>query len=429
AAPAAGHQPSFTFPTNQCSSQSQCASQPRAALAAGFDHSCAVASNGNVSCWGNNASNKLGVASGASYAKAQVLSGLSNARAVTAGLEHGCAVTSAGALYCWGDNTYGQLGTGNNTAATTATAVPSLTTGVASVVAGAHHTCALLTTGAVKCFGRNDKGQLGDTTLVDRNAPVTPLAAHAKVLTASGGHTCAYTDDGATRDVKCWGDNVSGQLGVAAATLAPDTWSATPRSVSAVPGGELPNIRALVAGGGNATVAPAAPLYFGHTCALLASGEAVCWGANGHGQLGGGTTGGSTDGTGVTPLSAAATTLTNIASLSAGERFTCALKTDRSTVCWGQNGFGQFGDDTTTDSAYATPAFGLGGAVSLVAGAQHACVLRWGGNVECSGKGTAGQLGDNSTLSSDLPVGVLTQAEAVFGAQWQRCEAITVSTP
>lgn len=422
-AAAPGHQPSFNFPTDSCSSQSQCATQARAVVAAGFDHSCAVGSNGALQCWGNNANNKLGIAAGASYSKAQAVSGLTGVRSVALGEAHGCAVNSSGALFCWGDNTHGQLGTGNNSPASTPVAVPSLSSGVAAVVAGSFHTCALRTNGEVACFGRNNTGQLGDGTTTNSNSPVIPIAAHAKALTAAGLHTCAFTDNGAgATDVKCWGDNTTDQLGVGNTTA----YSHTPMGVNALPAPDLPNVRALAAGGGEVT-----GTGFGHTCALLSNGRAHCWGANGHGQLGSGSTGGPTNGagTGITPLEALATPLENIASLSAGERFTCALKTNRTVACWGQNANGQFGNASDVDSSYATPALGGAQALALSSGKAHSCAVLWGGGVQCAGEGMLGKLGNNTTAQSTVPVSVLNEAESALGGQWRRCEAIAVSEP
>ena len=82
--------------------------------------------------------------------------------AITAGESHTCALTTTGAIKCWGDNQYGQLGDGSTTSRTTPVDVTGMSAGIAAITAGYYHTCALTTTGAIKCWGRNNYGQLGD---------------------------------------------------------------------------------------------------------------------------------------------------------------------------------------------------------------------------------------------------------------------------
>ena len=140
------------------------------------------------------------------------MSGLSSGVAsIAAGYDDTCALTTGGAVKCWGYNGHGELGDGSTTDSTTPVDVSGLTSGVAGIAAGWDHTCALTTGGAVKCWGDNFYGQLGDTTTTDRSTPADVSGVSSGVVVAAGTyHTCALITGGG---VKCWGDNAYGQLG------------------------------------------------------------------------------------------------------------------------------------------------------------------------------------------------------------------------
>jgi alpha-tubulin suppressor-like RCC1 family protein len=94
------------------------------------------------------------------------------AAAIIVGGSHTCVLTKAGGVKCWGDNSHGQLGDATTVNRNAPVDVAGLASGVAAVVAGGSHTCALISGGAVKCWGSNGNGQLGDGTTIDRNIPV-----------------------------------------------------------------------------------------------------------------------------------------------------------------------------------------------------------------------------------------------------------------
>jgi alpha-tubulin suppressor-like RCC1 family protein len=234
-------------------------------VSSGSNHTCAV-QNGGAQCWGSNSSGQLGYG-GYNHSPTPVnVSGLSSGVAFLAlGNEHSCALTSSGGVKCWGRNAAGQLGDNSNTESPVPVDVFGLTSGIVAITAGYEHTCALTVGGGVKCWGRNDSGQLGHNDTANRVAPVDVVGLSSGVisLSAGGGHTCAVTADG---DVKCWGGNGGGALGDGTYTNR-----SVPTDVLGLSGYGL-----RVSGGGN------------HTCAILVDGDVKCWGQNESGQLGNG---------------------------------------------------------------------------------------------------------------------------------------------
>jgi len=238
-----------------------------AAVSAGAYFSCALTTNGDVRCWGINNFGQLGDGTN-THSKLPVdVSGLgSGATAVGAGYEHACAVTAAGGVRCWGQNVYGQLGDGSTTNSNTAVDVVGLASGVAAVSAGLRHTCALTTSGGVKCWGSNDQGRLGDGSFVDSNVPVDvdSLSSGVAAVSAGGHHTCALMVNGGA---KCWGDDQFGEVGND-------------------PTGGNHNVPVDVSGLTSGVVDVSAGDL--HACSISAAGDGKCWGYNYHGQLGDG---------------------------------------------------------------------------------------------------------------------------------------------
>jgi alpha-tubulin suppressor-like RCC1 family protein len=127
---------------------------------------------GAVKCWGSNSNGQLGDGTAVTRSSAVDVSGLvSGVAAIAAGHDHSCALTTAGAMKCWGDNYHGQLGDGTTVSRSTPIEVTGLASGVAAIAVGDYFTCALTTAGAVKCWGRNLDGELGDGTTTSRSAP------------------------------------------------------------------------------------------------------------------------------------------------------------------------------------------------------------------------------------------------------------------
>lgn len=350
-------------------------------IAAGHSHTCAVTGVGEVECWGNNEHGELGNSTTTASLHVPVyVSGLnSRVRAVVAGWGHTCALTTSGGVKCWGYNQNGELGNGTNTSSNKPVDVRGLSTGVKSLEAGDDHTCAVMESGGVKCWGFNEYGQLGDGTAIDRNTPVDVqgIIPPVVMVAAGWGHTCALTSQGS---VKCWGNNHYGQVG---------------------DGSSIENLHTPVNVAGLAYGVTAISADGGHTCALLDRGVLVCWGNNKYGQLG--------DGTAEVrevPVPVVGLT-TGIAKVVAGWNNTCVVKTSGDLVCWGWNYYGQLGNGIRTTSTRPVDAGELVyGVTELALGWGHTCVITDIGGVQCWGLNENGQIGDGSTSDAFLPVDV-----------------------
>jgi len=196
------------------------------AIAAGETHTCAAKSNGTVWCWGLNASGQLGDGTTTNRLSATQVPGLSGVVTLAAGDFHTCAIQAQGTMYCWGANNAGQLGDGSKVDRPSPVQVMS---NVMRVAAGASHTCALAAndlthyptaSGPIYCWGRNQEGQLGDGTTVDRLSPGQAALTDAMSLSAGRSHNCAIRSNG---ELLCWGDNSAGQLGTGFTATQPQT--------------------------------------------------------------------------------------------------------------------------------------------------------------------------------------------------------------
>jgi alpha-tubulin suppressor-like RCC1 family protein len=345
----------------------------------GDSHTCAVVEIGRVLCWGSNAFGQVGDGRNGLRLVPVNVNGLSmNLAAVSAGGLHTCALTSVGGVKCWGNNAYGQLGDGTTTDRVSPVDVVGLSSSVVAIAAGGFHTCALLIDGTVKCWGNNVAGQLGDGTNTSRSVPVeVPDLTSVTALAAGMYFTCSASTLGR---VHCWGDNNSGQLGDG--TLEERS---TPHRVNAL----LDLFITDLAAGED------------HICALSSGGLVKCWGANGFGQLGDGTTTKQLQPVDVLGLSGGVTALT------AGNNHTCALASGNTAKCWGSNTYGQLGDGTGVQSLTPVIVAGLAGnVIKLSAGGLHTCAEVDGGVLECWGDNWTGQLGNGSTVGSISPVNV-----------------------
>lgn len=369
------------------------------AIAAGTTHTCALTMTGAVYCWGSNSSGRLGDGTTTNRPTPVAVSGLnSNVVAIAAGEDHTCAVTSAGGAYCWGSNTYGQLGDNTTVSRNTPVAVTGLSSGVVAIGAGNYHSCALISSGAVQCWGRNNQGQLGDNSHTDRLTPALVSGTTSAVKIAVGGqHTCSLDNAGG---VYCWGNNSYGQIG--------DNGSTNTDRLTPVP------VSDLAVG---VTSISASDNY--HTCALTNSGAVFCWGANDKGQLGDES---ATDRRVPVLVSGLGS---GVVAITTGGDHSCALTNAGSVQCWGYNIFSQLGNNSPVERRTPVTVASLSpDVVAIAARNYHSCVLSAVGGVHCWGDNTYGQLGDGSVKQRLLPVavtGLNTNVTAVAVGEYHTC--------
>ncbi len=362
-----------------------------ATVAAGWDHSCAITSLGGVKCWGENSSGQLGDGTRVTRLTPTGVTDLSSGVvSIAAGVAHTCAITSSGGVKCWGFNFYGQLGDGTQIESSVPIEVTGLSSGVQAIAAGSFHTCALTSSGGVKCWGSNDAGQLGDGTRLGRSVPtdVSGLSTGVVAVASGWAHTCALLSTGSLR---CWGENQNGQLG-----NGERLDRLTPTDVTGLSSGVV----YMAAGAA-------------HTCAITSSGDVKCWGQNGSGQLGTGTYSDRLTPTDVIDLSS------GIVSLATGGFHTCALATSGGVKCWGSNLFGELGDGTTITGNRPADVSGLSSGVTAIsAGGDHTCALTHQGGVKCWGRNEAGQIGNGTRTIKLTPTDVagLTAGQATVAA-------------
>jgi len=392
------------------------ASPATAQIVTGGNHACSLKSDGTVFCWGLNTSGQLGNNTNTqSTVAGQVLDStgnvfLSNIVQIDAGTNFTCALTSTGEVYCWGDNGYGQLGNNSVTATNLPVQVHGVgdsgfISGISQIALSADGVCALVAAdGSLLCWGAGLYGQIGNG--LQTNINKTPLA----VQDVGGGgtltgvaqvgkgnkHTCAVKTD---HTAYCWGQNTNGKLGDNTVTLR-----TTPVQVHGV-----------FDSGMLADVAQISPSDGHFTCARKTDGTAFCWGLNSSGQLGLNST--TATSTPAQVLGVGGTgTLTDVAQITVGNAYACAVKTDGTVFCWGLNTYGPLGDGSRTQRNAPVQVIGVGSAGNLTSVAAvdalsaTTCASKTDGTVYCWGYGSEGQLGVNNGTGNafnEVPLQVL----------------------
>ena len=398
-------------------------------IAAGGWNSCALTTDTNqVWCWGQGSDGQLGNNSSTSiqatpvgvienaptfYNKplhAPAFPGGQYLNRISMGASHSCALTVSGAVLCWGDRTSGQLGdggsiTGSQSGPATVSGIDGVNLKATEIAAGDYFSCAILQSGEVRCWGDDSGGQLGDGGSGTQNAPVSVsgidgVSQKAIAIATGASHSCAILQSG---QVLCWGDNSYGQLGDGSGMSQP-----APSQVFGIDG--ITQKAISIAAG---TV---------HSCAVLDSGQVLCWGDNSYGQLGDGssfdfiTTGTFTPSAVPVPVVGIDGTSLKATAVSVSYSHSCAVLTSGKMLCWGDNDYGQLGD--AQGSVYYEPAVGdlfyytsvpvsvagIDGiserALSLATSSGRTCAVMSSGEVQCWGYRDSGALGDGDDVTA-----------------------------
>lgn len=373
-------------------------------MSLGGNHTCVRLDHGKIMCWGNGDDGRTGYASESNLGDDELgntggfISIGGDVLDLITGISHTCALLPGG-VRCFGRPLNGQLGYGNTTIIgddelPSTVGFVDFGAGVDQIASGSgsFHSCAILDTGALACWGRAGDGRLGyaagaqEQDVGDNETPAQwlaqfgPVEVGGQVVEVATGfsHTCARLQNGS---VRCWGEANNGQLGYGNANRIGDN--------------EDPSAVGPVALG-----APAVQIAAGwlHNCALLDTDQIKCWGRGNEGRLGYGNV--AWVGLVNTPAAVGFVDVGGTPTkISAGSAHTCVLRDDGTVVCWGfgargQLGYGNvtnIGDNETPASAGAVPVGGT--VVDIVAEGNHTCALLDSGQIKCWGDAGEGRLG------------------------------------
>jgi alpha-tubulin suppressor-like RCC1 family protein len=359
-------------------------------IATGEYTTCGIKTNGTLWCWGSDAAGALGngATTGNQSAPSQEATGSTNWTQVNVGTNHNCAVKTDGTLWCWGSDWQGKLGNGA-TVGDQVTPVQEVTaaTDWAQVAAEGNHSCAIKTDNTLWCWGQETEGQLGNgATASNQDTPVQEVTAATDwaQVDLGGAHSCAIKTGGT---LWCWGQDTQGHLGNGAATGNQDT-----------------PVQEVTAATDWAQVG----IGIHHSCAVKTGGTLWCWGRGFEGQIGDGL-GAETD-----SPSQEATLSTDWKQVNADHYHSCAVKTNGTAWCWGGDGSsGKLGDgpELLQKNAPVQEATGATDWTQIDAGFTHSCALTTNGTYSCWGDDTYGQLGNGSSTGAQLsPTQELTSA-------------------
>jgi len=363
-------------------------------LSLGKSHTCALNAAGKALCWGSNESGQIGNNQETEkYTTPQYVDGDAAFVSINSGNDHNCGIKVDGKAYCWGRNDRGQVG---NNATADKQIKPELVDGghfFTKLSLGESHTCALDAAGFAHCWGANTKGQIGDDTNNDRWSPTQITASDSNFYGISLGqeHSCAINQNG---EISCWGAYGKGQTGTGNNT----EYVLTPTAVFGN------HSFTAVSAGGNSS------------CGLKIDGAVYCWGSNLKGQLG--------DNSGaekhLTPVAIETNLLEHsieLAQITAGNLHTCGLKLNGKAYCWGRNMQGQLGIGFAGPHSHPKPIQVVGGPLfkELSLGDTHSCGLTVEGDAYCWGYNQYGQVGNGATTFDQVNAISLVSGNHKFG--------------
>lgn len=345
--------------------------------------------SGTAYCWGLNNNGELGIGvAGGSYLTPELVSGgFTDWTMLSMETSHACGVRANGRAYCWGMNADGRLGDGSTTQRTVPTEVSGANTDWTNISAGNTSSCGIRG-GRLYCWGLKNNGAMGDGTLTTGNQ-LTPIEVAGgfsdwKTVNVSGGHQCAAR---ATGEYYCWGLNDAGQVGDGTTAMV-----LAPKEIAGINGcapGETCSLKYPVAG--DDTI-----------CSIASSGRLYCWGGGGSGALG---TGGITSKS--TPVEVHGG-FSDWTAIDGNNQLMCGIRNQGKAYCWGLNNNGQIGDGTNTPRLIPTEVSGnlKFSMINADDGNGNACAITHDKKLYCWGDNAFGQVGDNTTVDKNVPTQV-----------------------
>lgn len=433
-------------------------------IVSGADHSCVIASDNNVYCWGNNYNGQLGDNTWSTKTEpvaVNTANGVSElygltVKSIDAGRNHNCVIASDNKVYCWGNNYYGQLG--NNDTFDQNVPVAVITAGSdmvgktakydasrTTISAGQNHSCVIANEDSYPyCWGLNYNGQIGNSSWTNSLIPEAVTMSGVlsgktvKSIENGGYNTCAIASDD---NAYCWGYGYYGGLG-----NSENSNYSSPQAITTT--GALSGKTMLSMSGG----------YY-HVCAIASDNLMYCWGYNYYAQLGNNSTINANAAVAVINDGVVLESLTSVGKSSllrssdkstwrqytqtnrknllehiskgwflsqkieVGHYHSCGINLDNLAYCWGGNTRGQLGANSVIDYSYpfaVNTASGISGlynmtVISIDAGDRFSCVKASDNNAYCWGQNDNGQIGDNSWSQRNAPVAVnITSASALY---------------
>jgi alpha-tubulin suppressor-like RCC1 family protein len=343
-----------------------------------------------------------------------------SAASLSAGAGHTCALLNNNTISCWGDDAKGQVGNSNVPGEPETYQTPENTQlpvgrTAKAIATGGENSCVVLDDNRQSCWGRDDSGQIGDGPSPSNISAPTAVVATTETVVAVAvnvDYSCSLFTSGS---VRCWGSDDDGQLGNGGADVGVDGADVDTAS----------NARAVEFPSGLA--ASAVTTGKTHACAILDNAQISCWGSNGDGEIGNGTSG--------TPVTAPSAALTLPAgrtaeSVSAGGNHTCAVLDNEGVTCWGSDASGQLGNGASSADVTQPPSpISLpGGAVAVATGRAHSCAVLVSNELYCWGDDSQGQIGTagpNANSPTPVLIPIAPGVEAVALGDDHTCALLT----
>ena len=378
---------------------------------AGNAHTCALGHNGKAYCWGDGGFGRLTQSTEDQHhpviVKKSDSQDLTNLQQLVAGWKHSCALRTNNEVYCWGDNSNGRLGNkSENLQELYPTSVKKgewALKGVTQISSYGSHSCALHNDGKISCWGSGANGRLGNDSLLDQDSAEFVLAdegveipfslrGYSRNISSGGKHNCVITNE---KKLLCWGQGGDGRLGqglLENGDINEETLSTSSQVVNVLDdnGDLLPGYL-----GGITQVSSGE----NHTCALKNSRKLLCWGKGEYGRLGNGSQNNRSIPSYVKDLDGEGD-LTGVSQVSAGDEHTCAIRASE-ILCWGYGIRGRLGNDGISTKKIpdlvTNEGVAITGFMQVGAGSEHSCALHRNGEVYCWGRNVYGQMGREFT--------------------------------